>query len=181
MTLKLSTLSVVLGLAVCVPQIYGLLNPKGFAAAAKKLPRNVPLGIVLMLVATAWFVFYVNQENDADFAAMKHFMIPAFIGIGIGCCLFVQDFLAARAIAVLMLLLARLMTDAARWPDTHWRWVISGWAYVLVVGGIWFTVSPWRMRDVLEWATATEGRVRAGCAVRLAFALFVVALGLTVF
>jgi hypothetical protein len=50
-----------------------------------------------------------------------------------------------------------------------------------VVAGIWFTVSPWRLRDVLEWGTATEARVRAGCAARLAFGIFVAVLGLTVF
>jgi len=33
---------------------------------------------------------------------------------------------------------------------------IYGWAYVLVVAGIWFTVAPWRFRDFLAWGTATE-------------------------
>ena len=47
--------------------------------------------------------------------------------------------------------------------------------------GIWFTITPWRMRDLLNWATANEARVRLGSGLRLAFALFVVALGLTVF
>jgi hypothetical protein len=38
-------------------------------------------------------------------------------------------------------------------------------------------MSPWRLRDLLEWATATEKRVKIGCAVRLAFGLFVAILG----
>jgi hypothetical protein len=46
---------------------------------------------------------------------------------------------------------------------------------------MWFTISPWRLRDLLNWATATERRVRIGSAIRLAFALLVVALGLTAF
>jgi hypothetical protein len=55
------------------------------------------------------------------------------------------------------------------------------WAYVLVLGGMWLTISPWRLRDFLNWATATDQRVRVGCGLRLAFGLFVVALGLAVF
>ena len=134
-----------------------------------------------MLAATTWFVWTVNQESDADFAAMKPMLMAAFVGIGVGTCIFVQDFLPVRGLAILFLLLARLMTDTARWADTDWRWVISGWAYVLVLAGIWFTISPYRLRDLLEWGTATEKRVRVGCALRLAFGLFVAGLGMTAF
>jgi hypothetical protein len=52
---------------------------------------------------------------------------------------------------------------------------------VLVVAGIWFTITPWRLRDLLNWATATQTRVRVGSAIRLAFAVFVLILGLTAF
>lgn len=179
--MKLSTLSIVLGLIVALPQIYGLMNPKGFTTAVRKFPRNTALGWVLMLAATAWFVWLVNQESDADFAAMKPMLIAVFVGIGVGACIFVQDFLAVRGLAILFLLLAKLMTDTARWADTDWRWVISGWAYLLVLAGMWFTISPHRMRDLLEWGTATEQRIKVGCALRLAFGLGVTALGLTVF
>ncbi len=59
--------------------------------------------------------------------------------------------------------------------------VIQVWAYVLVVAGIWFTVTPWRLRDFINWATATESRTRLLSGVRLAFAAFVLILGLTTF
>ena len=55
------------------------------------------------------------------------------------------------------------------------------WAYVLVVAGICFTVWPWKLRDLLNWGTATETRVRLGSAIRLAFAILVLLLGLTAF
>jgi len=55
------------------------------------------------------------------------------------------------------------------------------WAYVWVFAGMWFTISPWRLRDIILWATASEARTRFLNGVRLAFGLFVVALGLTVF
>lgn len=179
--MNLSTLSVALGLGLALPQIHGLMNPTGFADTVRKFPRNKPLGWALMLIATAWFVWNVNREQDSDFAAMKPMMMTAFVAIGVGTCVFVQDFLAVRGAAVVFLLLAKLMTDSARWTDTHWRWVISGWAYVLVLAGIWFTIAPYRMRDLLAWATANDNRVRLGCALRLAFGLFVATLGLTVF
>jgi hypothetical protein len=59
--------------------------------------------------------------------------------------------------------------------------VLVVWAYLMVVAGIWFTVSPWRCRDIIEWFTASEARVRAASATRLAFGLLLVGLGLAVF
>jgi hypothetical protein len=37
------------------------------------------------------------------------------------------------------------------------------------------------LRDILNWATATEDRIRIGSAIRLAFAALVLILGLTAF
>jgi hypothetical protein len=181
--MKLSILSILLGLGVSVPQIYGLTKPKQFAATARKFPRNLPVGIVLMLLATAWFVWNVNVEPIADFSVFKPYMIAGFMAVGILACIFVQDFLAVRGLAVVMLLLAKLMVDTGRQHlgATPWVLVIQIWAYLLVVAGMWFTVTPWKLRDILNWATATEDRIRIGSAIRLTFAVFVVILGLTAF
>ena len=181
--LKLSTLSVLLGLGLGLPQIYGLAKPAAFAAAVRKFPRSLPSGLFLMLLGTGWFLWNLSQESISDFAAYKNLLFFGFAAVGIGACIFVHDFLAARGLAVVFLLLARLMVDTGRprLSDTPWVLVIQTWAYVLVVAGIWFTVSPWRLRDLLEWATANEKRVKVGCGIRLAFGLFVAALGFAKF
>ena len=181
--MKLSILSVLLGTAMAAPQVYGLARPAAFTATMRKFPRHVPLGILLMLTGTAWFVWNVNIEPIADFARFKPHMMVLFTAIGVGTCCFVQDYLAARGFAVLLLLIAKIMVDTGRphLGDTPWVLLIQSWAYVLVFGGIWFTLAPWRLRDLIEWSTANEQRVRIGCGVRLTFALLVIGLGLTVF
>jgi hypothetical protein len=183
MTLKLSTLSILLGLGMGLPQIYGILKPTAFAAAVKRFPRSIPFGIALMVVGTIWFLWNLSQESIADFASYKSVLFAGFAGVGLGTCIFVQDFLAVRGLAIVLLLLAKLMVDTGRpWlPQTPWVLVIQVWGYVLAVAGMWFTVSPWRLRDLLAWGTATEQRVKVGCGLRLAFGLLVAALGLTVF
>ena len=183
MTLKLSTLSVVLGLAMGLPQIYGITNPQKFAESVRKFPRNVPIGIVLMLIGTVWFLWNLQQESISEFEKLKPFLFAGFAAVGVGTCIYVQDLIAVRGLAVVLLLLGKLMVDTGRpmLGVTHWTLVIQTWAYVLVVSGIWFTISPFRLRDLLNWATANEKRVRLGSVIRLAFGLFVAALGLTVF
>ena len=166
-----------------LPQLYAIARPAKFADAAKKFPRNLPIGIVLMLLGTAWFVWNVNVEPIADFTSMKPYMMGGFIAVGVLSCIFIQDFLAVRGLAVVMLLLGKLMVDTGR-PHlgaSPWVLVIQVWAYVLIVAGIWFTITPWKLRDLIQFATATENRIRVGSLLRLAFALFIVALGLTVF
>jgi hypothetical protein len=181
--MSLSLLSILLGVGMSVPQIYGLTKPVQFAAAARKFSRNLPAGIFLMLLGTAWFLWNVNSEPIADFSVFKPYMMTAFAAVGVGSCIFVQDFLAVRGLAVVALLLGKLMVDTGRphLGQSPWVLVIQAWAYVLIVAGIWFTVTPWKLRDILNWATATELRVRVGSALRLAFAVFIVALGLTAF
>ena len=183
MTLNLSTLAILLGVGMSVPQIFGLIKPAQFAAAARKFPRNLPAGVALMLLGTAWFIWYVNVEPIADFSAYKTPMMAGFTAVGVLSCIYVQDFLAVRGLAVVMLLLAKLMVDTGRphLEQTPWVLVIQIWAYALVVCGIWFTITPWKLRDLLNFATANETRVRVGSAVRLAFACFIVLLGLTAF
>jgi len=183
MTLSLSTLSVVLGLGVGLPQIYGLTKPVAFTTAVRKFPRSLPWGIALMMLGTVWFLWNLSQESIADFAQYKPHLMAGFAAVGVGACIFVQDFLAVRGLAVVLLLLGKLMVDTGRpaLSQTHWVWVIQVWAYVLVVAGIWLTVSPWRLRDFLAWGTANEQRIKVGCGLRLAFGLLVAALGLTVF
>ncbi len=181
--MKLSLLSILLGLGLSVPQVYGLARPAQFALAVKKFPRNLPVGIFLMLLGTAWFVWNVNVEPIADFSAFKPYMLAGFAAVGILSCVLIHDFLAVRGLAVVFLLLGKLMVDTGRphLGESPFVLVIQAWAYVLIIGGIYCTVAPWRLRDFLNWATATEARVKIGSAVRLAFAVFILALGLTAF
>src|SRR3954454_3608543 len=178
---KLWVLSILLGLILGLPHIYGVLRPKEYGAAMRKFARYTPAGYVLMIVATLWFLAYVKQESISDFASFKPFLFILFAAVGLGACLFVKDFLAVRGLAVVFLLLAKLMVDTARWVDTEWRLVIVTWAYLLVLAGMWFTVSPWRLRDLIQWQTANDHRIRVLSGMCLGFGILLIILGATVF
>ncbi len=179
--MTLSTLSILLGTAVALPHVYGLARPEGFSDVLKKLPRNIPLGFILMGTATVWFLNNLGAESIADFEAYKKPMLIAFGALGAGACIFVQDFLAVRGGAILMLLVARWIFDTARWHESNWRLVLVVWGYLMVLGGIWFTVSPWRVRDFIEHATSGKARLKGICTAGIAFGSLLVALGLMVF
>ncbi len=179
--IHLSTLALLLGAAFSLLNLYGVLKPGEFSRIAREFPRNVTAGYVLMLISTGWFLANVSREQVSDFASFKPALYVFFGCVGVGACFYVTDYLAVRGLAVFFLLLAKWMVDSARWVDTEWRLVIVVWAYVLAVAGMWFTVSPWRLRDFLNWAVATQERVRFLSAVRLGFGLLVLILALTVY
>ncbi len=179
--IKLSSLAVLLGLVVALVNGWGLWNPVAFKTAARKFPRHTQLGVWLMVIATAWFLYNLSLEEVSDFVSFKPALYALFAGVGIGTCIFVRDFLPIRALAVLFLLLGKLMVDTARWERTEWRLVIVIWAYVWIIAGMWLTISPWRLRDFIHWSTANDNRMRLICGLRAGFGIFVVLLGLTTF
>lgn len=179
--MKLSLIAVLLGLAIAGFHCYGLLKPANFGAALRRFPRSLFWGYLLMPLGTLWFLYNLKTDDIADFDAFKPMLFAGFAIVGFGACAFVRDFLAVRGLAVVALLLAKLILDAARVVDTQWRLVLVVWAYLWVILGIWFSISPWRMRDFIMVATANERRVRIGSALRCAFGVFILILGLTVF
>jgi hypothetical protein len=170
-----------MGLFMALVNLAGLLAPDKFATVARKFSRNTAIGYLLMLIGTIWFLYNVSIESLADFESMKKFLFGLFIAIAIGTCIFVKDFLAVRGLAIVLLLLGKLVVDSARWVDTDWRLVMVVWAYLMIVAGMWLTISPWRLRDFIDYNTANPGRIRMFNGLRFAFGLFVAILGFVVF
>ena len=125
----------------------------------------------------------------ADYREIKHWFYIGFGAVGIGSCIFLRDFLAVRGLAVFMLLLAKLMLDTQRnymlvAPEAYmseWRLVFAVWAYMIIVMSMWLVISPWRMRDMIEWMLAKPGRLVVKGWFRLGFGILLIVLGLTVF
>ncbi len=179
--MKLSTLAVILGVVVSLVQLIGLSRPVAFGAAARKFPRSLTWGYALVAAATFWFLYNLSLESVADFASYKPMMFGGFALVGALVCIFIPDFLAVRGLALILMLVGKLMLDSARWNVSPWRVVIVIWAYLMICVGMWFTVSPWRCRDLINWGTANEQRIRITSGLRLAFGLFIIVLGLIAF
>jgi len=179
--MTLSTLAILIGAVYSAIQIWALAQPDSFGRFARSFPRADGIGFVLMAIGTAWFLYNLQAEAIADFAAYKKYMLMGFGAIGVLACIFVRDFLAVRGLAICLLLLAWFTLNRTRWADSPAKLILVIWAYSWVLCGMWFTISPWRLRDILNWWTATAGRLRAGSLVQLALGATVLVLGLTVF
>ena len=116
-----------------------------------------------------WFLYYVKLEEIADFEAFKKYMLIGFGGLGVATCIYLKDYLSIRGLAVFLLLLAKLTCDTGRWVETPLRLIVITWAYVWIIVGMWWTISPWRGRDWLEWNVSDLGRLKQLSIARLPF------------
>ncbi len=179
--MTLSTLAILIGAVYSAIQIFALLRPDEFSKHARAFPRSEGIGFLLMGVGTAWFLYNLHSEAIADFAAYKKYMLLAFGAIGVLTCIFVRDFLAVRGLAVCLLLLAWFTLNRTRWAEPSAKLLLVVWAYTWVIAGMWLTISPWRLRDFLNWWTAHPNRLRLGATLQLALGVAVLVLGLTAF
>jgi hypothetical protein len=178
--MKLAQLCLVLGTAMIASHAWVLFQAQAATAWLRRVPRNHGLGVVLILISTAWFEWYLLNENLSDIRWVKPILLIAFPAVGIGSCFFLRDFLAARGLAVFLLLLAGYVLEVGRWHDSMWHDALALWAYGWIIMGFWLTMAPWRLRDWIGWATRVEMRLKLAALAGIVWGAFVIALGLTV-
>jgi hypothetical protein len=179
--MTLSQLAILLGLGIAIPQVWALMKPVQCGAALRKFPRSEGWGFFLMAIGAGWFLYRLNQEAIAEFAAYKTYMLLGFGAVALAACFFVPDFLAVRGLSITMLMMAGFVLSKTRFADSPWRLVLVVASYVWIIAAMWWMISPWRFRNLIQWSTATPERLRRIAAARLGFALFVIVLGVTVF
>lgn len=123
--------------------------------------RSKTAAIALFGPASLWFLWHVANLSRADFGDYKQYLLLGFSAVAIGSFFVVRDFLAPRGLAVLMLLGARPLLDAA-YMQYHYpqRLLLVVVVYMGIALGMWVGASPFRMRDFYTWLYAKEGRTR---------------------
>lgn len=179
--ISLANLSLILGVTAVAKGVWGFSASEKAIEFAKAYPRNNNAGYVTILAAMVWFLLILKGESMSDFERYRVHFNVFILATGIGACVYLKDFLAVRGSAVLAILLAKLIVDTARWHESDWRLVLVTWAYIMVVAGMWFTASPWRMRDLIQWSTADASRFKKLCVGHTVFGVLLVVLSFVVF
>jgi hypothetical protein len=174
----LKAVAIAVGAAIIATRLPGVLKPQAYRDWLLKFPRAVVPGIVFLSIALVWCLIIVNGAREDGMAVPKNVVYLFLVGVYVGLIALKFDFLAVRGLAILLMMIAKVVVDSANQIETPWRLVMTVLAYIWAIVSIWFTVSPYRMRDLIEWATATDGRLRTLSAVGCAFGAFLVALGL---
>jgi hypothetical protein len=197
----LQWVAIALGAFVIFTRAPGLIWTGAFRRFWLALPRSKAAGYLLMGIAMAWcataiyltgFMDAHEWENSRGLGVLVYKLLLLlragqfsvwvfFAAIYALIVWWLNEFLAVRGMALIALLVARVILDAAFDVETEARLVMTATAYVMVVAGMWLTISPWRLRDVLEYTLANDQRCRAFCGAGVAFGVVLVALGIWVY
>ncbi len=179
--LNLSQWAMILGAVIVAFNGTALFAPEFFRKWASAFPRSQTWAWILAAVDLFWVAWIILHAPLGRFENLKPGVYVAAPVAFLLIVFFMDELLAPRALGGLLLLLANPVLNAARWHVSNWRLIVTVLAYLWVVAGIVFVLSPYRLRDMIAWATASSGRLRRLCAVRLVFGLALLALSLWVY
>jgi hypothetical protein len=179
--LSLATVTIVLGLLYLALHLPGALAPSIFIPLAKKFPRNYPAGIALMALAGVWITITTSTMDLGEVSNLRNILVTLWVVGSALMIIFVPAFLAVRGLACVLLLGACVLLDAAFLRNDAIRFVVTIMAYVWAVLGIWLVSQPYRLRDWLDVALASEARCRLVCWPGAVFGVILLVLGLFVY
>src|SRR5690606_9150535 len=93
-----------------------------------------------------------------DFGAYRHYLFLGFGVVAVLSFFHARDFLAVRGLAILILLAANVLLDAAYMQEPAGRLFLVSFVYLAIVAALYLGMSPFRMRDFFGWLFATDGR-----------------------
>jgi hypothetical protein len=178
---SLKIVALIVGLLYVLMHLPVALAPVRLTPLLRSLPRNYPLGVVLMLLATLWFTTLTAYMDLGEISNIRHQLMAVWAIAGILMVVLVPAFLTARGIGCLLLLGAALLLDACFLATTPWRYLLTVLAYFWAIAGAVFVYSPHLFRDVVFFATATPRRLVSFAWPGVAYGAALIVLALVVY
>jgi multisubunit Na+/H+ antiporter MnhG subunit len=166
--LSLYTAGVIAGAFLVIVGMLGLIRPD-LAQAAKRFPRSRVAGVVLLTICLAWTFWLVATIQMGEFSSFRR---PLLIALPAGYVLalfFVDEFLAVRALGILCLLAAEPLLDAAFLRYETSRLLVTVFAYLLIIAGLFWVAIPYVLRDQINWSARSAFRWRCLHALALCY------------
>ena len=176
----LAVIAWILGTFAIGGGLFALFAPAVVRNGMARFPRSIWPGRILLAVDMVWSAYAVTQMHLGDFDAWKvhlYWIAPVCIVVG---CLYLDELLSVRTLGGLFLLAAGPLLNAARWHPSDWRLVITVVAYLWIIVGLLFLLSPWWFRRIVQ-TIRSDGAMRFGGAIKTLIGIGLLALALLVY
>jgi hypothetical protein len=176
--LALGSAFLLTGLFLVLLHGFGLWKPGPSQAWLRAFPRSKAWGTVLLVAAAVWSWLLVTNIDLGEFSDWR---LRLQVVIPIAAYLtwrYVEEFLAARALGMLVLLAAEPLLEAA-WlrPETS-RLALVALVYIYIVAAMFWIGAPYVLRNQIAWVSKTDDRWRAAALVGLLYGAALTYLGL---
>lgn len=176
--LSLKAVSFGTGLLHLLVGAVGFFYPSFFGKFLKDFSRNDWLGRVMMGIAVLWTVILLATIDLGEYTPQRiWFVLFAFI-FGSLVILAIEDFIAVRALALLLLLGADVILDGAFLSDRSWRILLVLLAYGWIVMGMFFVSIPYLARDKIAWVCTSDKKIKMAALFPMILGLVLCTLGL---
>ncbi len=179
---ELSVAALLIGLLALAGGVISLLVPAKIRAGVAAFPRSIWPGRILAAIDLVWAAYELAQMHLGMFDAWKvhlYWLTPVAIVL---CVVYLDELLSPRALGGLLLLVAGPVLDIARWHPSDWRLVVTVIAYLWILLGLVFLLSPWWFRRISVWLTGRgDHAVRISGAIKAAAGLGLIVLALLVY
>jgi hypothetical protein len=179
---ELSIAALLIGLLALTGGAVSLLVPARVLAGASAFPRSIWPGRVLASIDLVWAAYELSLMHLGMFDAFKvhlYWLTPVAIVL---CVIYLDELLSPRALGGFLLLIAGPVLDIARWHSSDWRLAVTVIAYLWIVLGLVFLLSPWWFRRLTPWLVGQRDKtVRITGTIKALLGLFLIALALLVY
>jgi hypothetical protein len=160
--IPLQIMGILIGLWLILSHAFAFLKPEIVKPFLEKYPRNEKIGVPLVIFCFAWGFIIWSCMDLGEFFKIEKPVQMVIIGVCIGVCVYVKEFVAVRALGFLMILAAAPILESAFLKEPQTRLLIVAFAYVIAVKGMFWVGMPYLMRDQIKWVLAEEKRYRLG-------------------
>lgn len=178
--LTLTTATLIPGLILAALGALLLVGNSAIVAMFKSFPRSRVAAAAFFGVGAGWFLFNIRHLSEADFGQFRGPLFVFFAVIAVASFFVVPDFLSVRGLAIVILLGAMPLLDAAYMEfDYPQRLFMVTAVFIAVALSIYLGAVPYRLRDFFEWLFRQPSRYRALGGALTAYGLLLVVVALT--
>ena len=179
--LSLQAAGFIAGLFLLVASLPGLILPEAASRWMRSLPRSRLMGIILLTAAFLWSWWLLATMEMGEFSGFRK---PLIFALPVGYLLvlrFVNEFLAVRALGILFLLAAEPLLEAAFLRYEVSRLLVTVFAYIMIVAGLFWVTMPYLLRDHIQWSTQSSARWRSINVITLAYGAAILLCAITLY
>jgi hypothetical protein len=148
--MSLALASFLLGSVLFLTGLLLLRSHAGVFQLLRTFPRSRTAAWILFGTGAVWFLYRVLHLSPADFGDHRLILFALFLSGAVLAFHYVPDFLAVRGLAILGLLIAGHLLEAAFLKEPGSRLFLVSAVYgLLIVPSIYFGAAPYRFRDLV--------------------------------
>jgi len=180
----LSAIATFLGSAALVLSVWALNHMEAYQKFLKEMPRNQSWARWLLLINVVWSApLTANFLHSMEFPGWTRTLVYFLAAPGVFLLIFfrVNQYMGARMVGWLMILMAKPVLYACLVRDERSKFVLVVLAYYWIIAGMWMIAAPHLFRDLIGLYLDQPKLLRKSLQFKGAFGVALIALALFVY